>query len=648
MAPVELGDLPAAVPPRVRRLIQRCLERDPRKRLRDIGEARVLLEEVVSGAPEPQAQGTAVAPPPARAGWVLPAAVAGTAIVAALATLGIARTLGTAPADRPLRRFEMSASGPFRSSNQSRLVEISPDGKAIAWSEGGRLLIRPLDRVEPIVVATSSEPSILFWAPDASRLGYVAGGKIWTVPTEGGTSTTIADIRKPMTGGSSAAWCPGDKIVLGTGEGGLFRVSARGGDLEAFIPLAEGETDLHDASCLPDGSVLFAPHLENGRPSKLVLWADGKRHELLSVPADQDIWFPVYSPDGFVLFQRQPANAGVWAVPFSLDGRKLTGEPFMVFPEADVPSVSNDGTLVAVRGGGSRLTRLVWKDRNGKTLGPIGPEQEQWPFPELSPDGRRVAIDAKENDLGDVWIHDTERGTRTRLGVSNVGYSIQAWSPDGKTILYNEGSAPPLQMKVRNADGSGEVRTVGNGWAAAYSADGRYLLSTDFATDSFWDLAVTDLRGDGKQVPYLKAPEQQMWPRLSPDGRFVAYTSDEGGGFEVYLKPFPGGEGKWQVSVGGGMWPRWSPRGDRLYYANGDTLMEVDVASGAEPKLGAPREIFTRRPLGWSLIFGWFPGFDVSDDGQRFVVAEPVDMKVERGGILVIENWAREFARSKP
>ncbi len=391
--------------------------------------------------------------------------------------------------------------------------------------------------------------------------------------------------------------------------------------------------------------MLFVPHPNGGRPNSLWIFAEGRRRELLKLAPDQDIWFPVYSPAGYILYHRHPANAGVWALPFSLARHEATGEPFLVAAGADVPSVSNDGTLVHVSGVAARATRMAWVDREGKMLHPIGPQQEQWPFPELSPDGRFVAIAAKENDLNDIWIHDTERGTRTRMSAGQTGYSLEAWSTDGRSLVYSEGSSPPLQLRTRKTDGSGEARTLRTGWGPSYSADGRYLLFADFGADTFWDISYLDLQSGGAAVPLVQGKPNEIAPRISPDARYFAYVSDESGPDEVFLKRFPAGEGRWQVSTGGGAWPRFSRRGDKLYYVAGDSIMEVDIALGSEPKLGAPRELFVRKALGWSLFFGWAPGYDVSADGSRFVVVEPQGELKGSGGIIVEENWSRELAK---
>jgi dipeptidyl aminopeptidase/acylaminoacyl peptidase len=647
MAPVEFKDLPPQVPARIRRLVRRCMEKDPRRRLRDIGDARLLIEETLSGVPD-EATGAAVAAAPVRRSWTAYAAVTfGAAAVAAL-VMGVAfRILAPGAPEPPVRRFEVQARGPFRSGIQARLIEISPDGRNLAHVEGGKLFIRPLARVEEIAIPTTAEPVMIFWSPDSAFIGYAAGGKLWKAPAGGGESTAITDIRAQLTGGSSASWCPDGKIVLGTGDGGILRVSAGGGDFSELIPLEKDkEGDIHGASCLPDGSVLFVPHAAGGRPNVLMLFLDGHRKELFKIGADQDIWFPVYSATGHILFHRHPANAGIWALPFSLTRHEVTGEPFLVAPDADVPSVSADGTLVHVKGSSSRLTQLVWVDRTGKVLGPIGPPQEQWPFPALSPDGRHVAISAKENDVDDVWIHDADRATHTRLstGSVNVTYSVEAWSPDARSIVYVEGSGAPLNIKTKPADGSGEAKLIHTGWGASWSADGRYLLFADLDKTTAWDCFYIDTQGDGKPIPLAHAPATEQWPRLSPDGKYFAYISDEGGGDEVYLKRFPGAEGKWQVSVGGGYWPRWSPKGDRIYYVHEDTIMEVEVTLGPEPRLGTPRALFTRKPLGWPLIFGWPAGFDVTASGDRFVIVQSLAAKQDLGGIVVLENWWREFS----
>ena len=646
MAPVEMTSLPGAVPARVRRLLRRCLEKDPRRRLRDIGEARFALEETLSGAADDSAvtAGAAGAGRPSNARIVL--AAAGAAIVTA--TIALAwRSLGAAPPpEPPERQLEIAATGPFRSSDSSSLVAISPDGRTIAYVERNRLFLRSLASLQPVQVETAGPAKIVFWSPDSVYLGFAAGGKLWKVLAAGGAPTTIADLRA-LSGGGAASWCPDGNIIFASGEAGLSRVSAAGGDLTPLVPIIEAaETDLHDPLCLPDNSVIFVSHLVDGRPSKLFHWQNGKRRELHALAPDQDIWYPAYAPSGHLLYHRHPANAGVWALPYSLATHEVTGPAFLVAQDGDVPSVSNDGTLVYAKGRISRLTRLTWIDRKGQEAGSIGEPQTQWPFPALSPDGRSVAIAATDNEQADIFVYDVERGTRTRLHATKVPNSMVSWSLDGRQILYNEGNSTLQTMKTRQADGGGEPATLGTGWAPGYSPEGRYMVYTDARKDTRFDVMVRDTEGAGDPVPLVATVADEGWPRISPDGRYLTYFSDEtGGDYEVYLKRFPAGEGKWQVSSGGGIWPRWSPKGDRLYYARGHDIMEVDVTLGPDPRLGKPRVVVSRKPLGWPLINSWPPGFDVAADGSRFLVVQPIQSDETASGIIVHENWLRGFAK---
>jgi hypothetical protein len=488
---------------------------------------------------------------------------------------------------------------------------------------------------------------MVFWSPDSAWIGYTAGGRLYKVPAGGGESVLVADIKGVMTGGAAASWCPDGRILLSIGDGPIFRVSSLGGDLEPYIPVLEGkEGDLHDPECLPDNSVIFVPHATAARPHEMVLLVDGKRKSLLALPADQTIWFPSYSATGHILYRRDPANMGIWALPFSLARHEATGDPFLVAPSGDVPSVSHDGTLLHVRGQPAYETQMVVADRNGRIVTSIGEPVNQWPFPEFSPDGRRVALSARVNEVDDVWIYDVERDTRTRLSAGPVTYSTEAWSPDGRSLLYGEGNTIPIHLKLKSADGSGEAIDFGNGWSPDYSPDGRTIIYSTVQKGTDWDLFTRSADGKSPPVPFYVANDAQISPKISPDGRFVVFSSAEAGADDVYIKRFPSGEGKWEVSKGGGMWPRWGKSGKRLYYAHGNDLMEVDVTTTPDLKLGTPRLLFARPSIRRQLMFAWAPGFDVNDAEDRFVFCRAVGEEQNLTGMVVVQNWAAEFDAS--
>ncbi len=628
--------LPASTPPALLHLLRRCLEKDPKLRLRDIGEARIELAEARSGA--------AYAPP-----MVLPAAtrpslraralwMAATVVLAAGSSF-VAWRLKPAADAAPLRKFEIAVENP---TPQVPPV-LSPNGRMLAYVSANQVWVRELDKLEPRALQGATGASHLFWSPDSAFLGYLANNSLWKAPVSGGEATAITVAGGGLFGGAGASWGEDGTIVFSRGDSGLFAVSDRGGDPRVFLPLAENESDLHEPSWLPGGKgILMVIHPRNQVPGTLAVVSGGQRRVLLRLE-DNAIWQPAYSATGHIVFNRTASNAGVWALPFSLSSLKPAGEPFLVLAGATAPSVSREGTLSCIRGGTSGQQQLVWVGHDGKVQTATGQPQAFIGLPRLSPDGTRAAVISNENQNVDVWIHDLKRSTRTRLTFDPGAEIGPVWSAKGDQIVFVNLSGGKIATKA--ADGTGAVQELVEGEQGILSAEGSHLIFTRTGKATQSDIWYVPLTGERKPVALIATAAEERGPQLSPDGRYLAYISDESGRDEIYLTRFPSGEGKWQVSVNSGTTPRWSRKGDVLFYRGGNrAMMKVTVSAGASPTLGTPQQLFTAETAG-VLFEGPFT-FDVSPDGRRFLMVREVGEKAQHG-ITVIQNWFAEFKDRK-
>jgi len=426
--------LPADTPPRIRRLLRRCLQRDPQSRLRDAGDARLLIEEVLAGADREE-----VRQRPRYGSAFLWAA----SVFAAVATgVALDRFVPRPVPARPLRKFELSVPDVER-------ARISPDGRRLTYVSSGKLWVRDLDRLEARPLEGTEGAGVFFWSPDAAWVAYLADGKLWKVPAGGGKPTMICDLPGPegFFGRAGGVWERDGTILFTTDRTGLLRVSAQGGDPKSVLePQPDEETAFHGVNALPDGrGVVFVVHRTGeGRPKwdTLAAYAAGKNTKKILLQVEgQWLMGPVYSSTGHLLYRREPDNPGIWALPFSPSELEVTGEPFLVAPNGKYPSVAEDGTLVYISGGGEREVQPAWVDRGGKLLGTIGEPQRvnRWSLA-LSPDQGRVALTLGDGDESDVWVYDAIRGTRARL-TSTRDATNPAWSPDGKRIIYHRGKS---------------------------------------------------------------------------------------------------------------------------------------------------------------------------------------------------------------
>ncbi len=638
--------LPASTPEAIRRLLHRCLIKDAKQRLRDIGEARITIENLQSGRSE-EATETTIRnkPPPLRKTLLW---VAGIALAFMLGGLG-AWWQRPVTSELPLRKMELQIPALDRSLYYE--YSISPNGKSIAYVSNHRLWIRDLDRLEPREVPNTENASHPFWSPDSAYLGYVIGKKMWKVSNAGAGTTAITDLPDLFSGAGAASWRADGVIIFTTGDSGLMQVAAQGGDATPLLNVRADEEDFHDASLLPDGrGVLFTVH-RSVQGVDTIAFFDGKSRKNLLQLDGQRIGHPVYSQTGHILFERRMTNAGIWALPFSLSRLEVTGEPFLVVPGAGAPRVADDGTLVFAFDEVGAPTRLVWMDRAGKIVNNIQPDPLPFQLPSfrLSPDEKQLVQATRESGKTDYWIVNLARGTRTRLTFDNSARGwFCGWTPDGQRVMYASGNTPAVyKISLKAADGSGEPREFLNGLDASFSPDGKFVVYSAperQQSQQDWDLWYIGTEPGAKPSPFLVTPKDQRYADFSPDGNYVAYASNESGRYEVYVKPFPNGEGKSRVSIDGGAVPRWSRRGDELFFASGNDIMVVHVQTKPTLVLGQPQKLFTRqRPVGADRPEGFYDSYDVSADGQRFVMLQSDEQTTTSQKLIIIQNWFAEF-----
>jgi Tol biopolymer transport system component len=649
--------LPAGTPIRVRVLLQRCLQKDPKQRLRDIGDARISLDEVLAGAPDQAIGGAAQIAPIWRR--VLPWAVAGV-LAAALAALAFVH-FREKPIVAEAVRLEMplpeKAIMPVTDS-----FALSPDGRQFAFFAAGpdgvqRLWIRSLDSLEarPLPGSESSAFAPFFWSPDSRYIVFDAGGKLKKIDISGGQAEPLCDLPGFAVGGS---WNRDGVIIFGQSPGVIMQSSANGGPASPLTSLdsSRGEFQHVLPSFLPDGRhfiyLRFSDKPENSgvyvgsldaRPEE----QDSKR--LLLATAYGPAYVPSSDPGfGQLLFVR---DGTLMAQSFDARRLELVGDPIPMaeqlgsYRDFAFFSASANGVL-AYRTGGGGGSQLTWFDREGKVLSTAG-EQGLYGTPALSPDGRRAAVSRRDPPNGKLalWLVDFSRGASTRFtfGSSNATYPI--WSPDGNRIIFRFDPSGLYDLYQKPANGATDeellLKSSENKVPASFSHDGRFLLYISIDPKTKDDLWVLPLEGDKKPFPFLQTEFNEADGHFSPDGHWVAYRSDESGRYEIYVRRFSPDStaaasdtaAKWQVSYGGGTDPRWSTDGKELYYITPDwKLMAVEVTTNPVFQAGTAKLLF-QAPQQPSVTVG-----DYTVDGKRFLFLAP-EGQTAQAPFTVVLNW---------
>ena len=647
--------LPGSTPPPVRQLLRRCLQKDPRRRLQAIGDARVTIEEILSGA----AQGDAVPARPRWSTWWLAWGGAGVLTGATIAGLVARQMTSSTEPPRPVTRFVITLPAGQQLAGASALA-LSSDGSQLAYvamdsaNANRQIFLRAMDGVDPRPIAGTEGASAPFFSPDGQWLGFFADGGLKKVPLSGGAPVNLADVTNP-TGG---AWIDEHTIVFASYLSTLLRVSDAGGTSQALTRFEPGETAHLSPRPLPGGkAVLFST--ESTRMSAIVVQRidGGARHDIIQTPGPGA---PDYLGPGYVTY-RQAGN--LMAASFDTQ-RNRTGTPIAAMPDVRQYSVSAAGSLVYVAGKppAAPQARLVWVSRDGMTEQSVGAPPRLYNQPRLSPEGGRVAVDVIGSTT-QVWLYDLTRDIFSRFTFGGDNRH-PVWAPEGKRLAFMSNRDGGWQIFWKRADGSGDAQPLSGGGSTAapdvfnipcsWSRDGRLLAFARLAPAAAAELCVLRVDDEsttraGATAPvFTRTRAADGAPQLSPDGRWMAYASEESGRREIYVQAYPGPGGRWQVSSDGANEPLWSANGRELFYRSGDRMMAVEISTDGEFLPGKPRQLFEKPYVraGGGYVRAQY---DVSPDGQRFLMLKEVEQKpVPLTQIHVVLNWSDELKRRLP
>jgi Tol biopolymer transport system component len=625
-------------PPALDRVVKVCLSKDPEDRWQSAHDVAGQLEWIGEGS----AAGIA-APVVARRrnrerlAWTA-AAILG--VAAALATLGYVRR---APAPPATMRFQIFPTERTTFDSLDTPAAISPDGRQIVFGQNSRegansLWLRSIDSVEVKRIEGTEGAYDPFWSPDSRFVGFGNNDQqLRKVEVSGGIVQRICE----MNDGRGATWNR-DNVILFTTSGGsspILRISASGGAATAVTELdkSRGEIGHWRPEFLPDGKH-FLFFIRTTEPQKSGLAVGSLDSKTVQRFPEIDV-SAKWAPPGAILFVRDGA---LMARRFDVGRLAFIGEAVPVANNVEYGptwadnsfSVSSNGVLL-FQSGGAETRNLVWFDRTGRKLGVLGDVGQYYESPRFSPDGKLVAVqrvDLQTHNT-DLWTIDTTRGVGSRLTSEPWLEEDPVWSPDSSRVAYDSNREGLANLYVKAASGVGDaellLRSDQYKSPSDWSPDGRHLLYTGTDPKSKGDIWALPLFGDRKPFPLVATLFDEIDGRFSPEGRWFAYESDESGKREIYVQPFPPNGSKWQVSVGGGIAPRW--RGDGIFYRGADGKRKLaPVKKGETFEAGAPQDLFPA-PESW--------GHDITPDGQRFLFNLPAG-DAPASPITVVLNWA--------
>jgi Tol biopolymer transport system component len=580
---VDWGRLPQDLPRSVRGLLERCLSADPRQRLQAIGEARIALDHALAGDEE----GGEPAPAPGRRGipwWSLAAAV----LLTAIGVWWLRPSPGAGLTSVPRQQLQLVVHP------EAGSPRISPDGSRVVYTQHERLWIYSLADLGTRAIEGVERVYNPAWSPDGTEIAYGHDGRMWRLGLDGSRPAVVGDMpRGPL----YIDWGFPDRIVISAVEG-LFAMAPTGGAAELMMPRESAEDRLIDPHSTPAGAVLFA----TADRDRIDAWIDGER---VTVLESEGAGFrrPHWVEGGFIVYVRAGTNPGIWAV--RVDERlRPIGAPFVAEPSSQLPTVSRNGQIVYIRRAVLQ-GKLVRVSRDGVVSPTASPSQTGLTNPEVLPSGREalVVAAAAGGTVGKLWLHSLDGGAAPRpLTVDTDSYDrYPIASPSGHLMLYTSDYRNVRYLKLATLDRPDREMVVDEGVIrGSFSADGQAVVYVKRDPEHGARMWIASARGDGEPRLLFGDPEGGVDdPRISPDGRWLAYVGSRFNRPQVLVSGFPDGSGPWQVTTSGAVEPRWSPDGDELYYIADRTLFAVPVQTGSSMfAFGEPVALFDPGSLG--------------------------------------------------
>ncbi|HEV3254669.1 MAG TPA: protein kinase [Candidatus Acidoferrales bacterium] len=633
--PTPIAALQPLTPPALERTIQRCLAKDPEDRWQTARDVLLELKWVAEAGSQAGVAAPIVSHRKARErlAWV---GVAAMALIAVAFAIAFAMRAPKPP--QPIRLTADSGADASLYTDEGPSAVLSPDSSRVAFVGTGsdlkrRIFMRSLDQLQANPLSGTEGARNPFFSPDGQWLGFFADRKLKKISVQGGAAVTLCDAANDR-GGS---WGEDGAIVFAPDvRVPLSKVSSSGGTPQSLTTLDQqaGEVTQRWPQVLPGGKAVLFTSSTNGNDyedSEIVAYsvATGQRKTV-----QRGGFYGRYLPSGHIVYVHEGT---LFAVPFDLKRLEVTGQPAPVLEGVMTASTnggaqfsfSETGNLayVAGRGGGLNLS-IYWMDKDGKFT-PLREIPAHYNHIRLSPDGKRLALEIQEGRRSDIWVYEWDRDTLTRLTFNGESNVSPVWTPDGQRIAYaSQEKSGTFNIWWKRADGAGDAQRLteskNNEYPESWSPDGKTLALHELSPSTNFDILTMLIEGNeklgwkpGEPKPFLNSPFVEVLPAFSPDGRWLAYASNESGSLEMYVRPFPGPGGKWQISNGGGVLPTWSRNGKELFYRTLENKIFVAAYTASGDSFHA------EKPQLWSpgqFSGGTIRNYDLAPDGKRFAV----------------------------